>query len=51
MAEFNSIRLRLLKQAARISETASRVRIAFASAAPDAKLFRHLAGAIRPAAP
>jgi hypothetical protein len=50
-AEFNTIRFRLLKLAARISETASRVRIAFASAAPDAKLFRHLAGAIRPAAP
>ncbi len=50
-AEFNSIRLRLLKLAARISETASRVRIAFASAAPDARFFRHLAGAVRPAAP
>lgn len=50
-AEFNTIRLRILKLAARISETASRVRIAFASAAPDASLFRQLAGAIRPAAP
>ena len=50
-AEFTTIRLRLLKLAARITETASRVRIAFASACPDAVLFRHLAGAIRPAAP
>jgi len=50
-AEFNTIRLRLLKMAARISGTASRVRIAFASAAPDARLVRYLAGAIRSAAP
>ena len=46
-AEFNTIRLRIIKCAARISETASRVRITFASAAPDASLFRQLAGAIR----
>src|SRR5918993_135492 len=50
-AEFTTIRLRLLKVAARVTETASRVRIAFASACPDAVLFRHLAGSIRPAAP
>ena len=50
-AEFTTIRLRLLKVAARITETASRVRIAFASTCPDAVLFRHLAGAITPAAP
>jgi hypothetical protein len=50
-AEFATIRLRLLKVAARITETASRVRIAFASACPDAILLRHLAGSIRPAAP
>ena len=50
-AEFTTIRLRLLKIAARVTETASRVRIAFASACPDAVLFRHLAGSIRPGAP
>ena len=50
-AEFTTIRLRLLKVAARVTETASRVRIAFASACADAVLFRHLAGSIRPAAP
>jgi hypothetical protein len=50
-AEFNTIRLRLLKVAARVTETASRVRIAFASACPDAVLFRDLADAIRPAVP
>lgn len=50
-AEFATIRLRLLKLAARITETASRVRIAFASACPDAFLFRQLAGSLSPAAP
>lgn len=50
-AEFNAIRLRLLKVAARVTETACRVRIAFASACPDAVLFRDLADAIRPAVP
>ncbi len=48
-AEFATIRTRLLKVAARVTETASRVRIAFASACPDAHLFRHLAQALRPA--
>ena len=43
-AEFATIRLRLLKLAARISETASRVRIAFSVACPEAALFRSLAG-------
>jgi len=50
-AEFTTIRLRLLKVAARVTETASRVRVAFASACPDAVLFRHLAGSIRPGVP
>jgi len=50
-AEFTTLRFRLLKVAARFTETASRVRIAFASACPDAVLFRHLASSITPAAP
>ena len=50
-AEFATIRRRLLRIAARVTETASRVRIAFAAACPDAILFRQLAGAISPAAP
>jgi hypothetical protein len=50
-ADFNSLRLRLLKIGARIVETASRVRIAFAAACPEAGLFRHLAGVFNPAAP
>lgn len=41
-AEFTTIRSRLLKVAARIGETASRVRIAFAATCPEAALFRDL---------
>ena len=47
-AEFNTIRLRLIKIAARITEKVTCVRIAFASACPDAGLFLQIAGAIRP---
>ncbi|MCE3589857.1 transposase, partial [Escherichia coli] len=36
VAEFATIRLRLLKVAARVIESATRIRIAFASACPDA---------------
>jgi len=50
-AEFNTLRVRLLKVAARITETATRVRIALASACPDAALFRIIAGNLQPAAP
>jgi hypothetical protein len=49
-AEFATLRLRLLKIAARISETASRVRIAFAAACPEAALLRGLV-ALLPAPP
>ena len=45
-AEFATIRLRLLKIAARISETTTRVRLAFAAGCPDAVLFRGLANAL-----
>ncbi len=44
--EFATIRLRLLKIAVRIRETASRVRLAFASNCPDADLFRGLVGVL-----
>lgn len=47
-AEFATIRLRLLKIAARVTETASRVCIAFAAACPQAALFRSLATALAP---
>jgi hypothetical protein len=50
-AEFATIRLRLLKLGARVIETASRVRLAFAAACPDAALIRQLATTIVPAAP
>jgi Transposase DDE domain group 1 len=44
--EFSTIRLRLLKIAVRIKETASRVRLGFASNCPDAALFRGLVGTL-----
>ena len=44
--EFSTIRQRLLKIAVRIKETASRVRLAFASTCPDAALFRGLVGTL-----
>ena len=50
-AEFTTIRLRLLKLGARVIEMASRVRLAFAAACPDAPLIRHIAAALMPAGP
>ena len=47
-AEFNTIRLRLLKLGARVVEMASRVRLAFAAACPDATLIRHIAAVLMP---
>ena len=45
-AEFSTLRLRLIKVAARVIETASRVRLAFAAACPEADLFRGLPRAL-----
>ena len=50
-AEFATIRLNLLKIAARVIETTSRVRLAFAAACPHAALFRGLAAALQPTGP
>jgi Transposase DDE domain group 1 len=50
-AEFTTLRMRLLKIAGRITETATRVRIAFAAACPDAALFRGIAVSFQPAGP
>jgi hypothetical protein len=50
-AEFVTLRARLLKIAARITETAMRVRIAFAAACPEADLFRSIARSLQPAGP
>src|SRR5512136_120284 len=50
-AEFATLRLRLIKIAARVIETASRVRLAFAACCPEADLFRGLSGALAPLGP
>jgi len=49
VAEFATLRLRLIKVAARVIETASRIRVAFATACPDADLFRTIAIALKAA--
>ncbi len=51
LAEFATLRARLLKIAARVTETATRVRIAFAAACPEADLFRRIARSLQPAGP
>ena len=50
-AEFATLRVRLLKIGARVIEKATRVRIHFTSACPDAALFRLLAGRLAAAGP
>lgn len=50
-SEFGSIRLHLLKIAGRVTETASRVRVALASCCPHADVFRHIALRLQPAEP
>ena len=50
-AEFTTLRLRLLKIAGRITETATRIRIAFAAACPEAELFRGVARSLQLAGP
>jgi hypothetical protein len=47
--EFTTLRLRLRKLAARVMESATRIRIAFASACPDANLLRSTVPALKPA--
>ena len=51
IAEFKTIQLRLIKIAARIVETATRIRIAFAADCPDAALFVGLVRCFQPAGP
>ena len=48
LAEFATLRARLLKIAARITES---VRIAFAAGCPEADLFRRIARSLQPAGP
>jgi hypothetical protein len=50
-AEFTTLRMRLLKIAARITETATRVRVAFAACCPEAELFASIARCLQPAGP
>ena len=50
-AEFGTLRLRMIKIAARITETATRVRVAFAAACPNAELFRGVALSLQLADP
>ena len=50
-AEFATLRARLLKIGARVVEKAARIRIHFASAFPDAALFRLLAGRLAASGP
>jgi Transposase DDE domain group 1 len=51
LAAGNTIRLRLLKLGARVIEMASRVRLAFSAACPDATLIRHIVAALMPTGP
>ena len=50
-AEFTTLRMRLLKIAGRITETATLVRIAFAAACPQTALFRGIALSFQAAGP
>ena len=50
-AEFATLRLRLIKIAARVIETASRVRLAFTACCPEADLIRSLPAALMPCGP
>jgi hypothetical protein len=51
VAEFKTLQMRLIKIAARIIETATRVRVAFAAACPEADLFSSLVRNFQPAGP
>jgi hypothetical protein len=50
-ADFATLRLRLLKIAARVVETTSRIRLALAAVCPEADLFRCLPNALLPLGP
>jgi hypothetical protein len=50
-AEFKTLRLSLIKIAARVIETATRIRIAFAASCPEAELFVGIARCLQPADP
>jgi hypothetical protein len=51
LTEFATIRLRLLKIAGRVIESASRIRIALASCCPEAETFSLIAFGLKPCGP
>ena len=50
-AEFTTLQNRIMILGARITQTATRIRVAFASACPDKPLIAALASALKPAPP
>ena len=50
-AEFITLRMRLPKIAARVTENATRVRVALAATCPEAELFRAIPLSFQPAGP
>jgi hypothetical protein len=50
-AQFDTLRLRLLKLGTRVVETATRIRVMLPAACPDKAIFAHLAGAFAPSGP
>ena len=50
-AQFDTLRLRLLKLGARVIEMATRVKVILPAACPDQAIFAHLAGALMPSGP
>ena len=51
VAEFATLRLRLIKIAARVIESAARIRVFLPTACPDRTIFRQLAGRLCAAGP
>lgn len=50
-AQFDTLRLRLLKLGARVIEKATRIKVLLPAACPDKAIFAHLAGAFAPSGP
>jgi len=50
-AEFKTLRLRLIKVAARVVEGAARIRVWLPTACPDAAMFKRIARHFAPAGP
>jgi hypothetical protein len=51
VAQFDTIRLRLLKLGARVVELATRIKVLLPTACPDKAIFAHLLGAFAPSGP